>query len=425
MPLQDLTPQLRTRLNRMERGVGWFIMVATLLLIGGFGYYIYNTAQKKGWFAEKARYFTYAKTATGLAVGDHVKLIGFDVGQITRIVPMPAWGSGVDQNVYVEFVVVNDKEDYSGYLWTEGSHVKFADSGFLGNRQLDLTRGTGGYGTYLSYHVGQMSLNEIKGAPNLGKLRLGEEIYEGTNLAMKAWLPVSTNLDRIAGLGHTNIWIIDPTKAGHKLAAMWNAQGHHYENVTKASKYELSPEEPPALTERMQAMVAQVQSALPSFFQLTNQLSTVLSNAAALTSNLTVVSQDARVAVTNLVVITSNLRNPEGSLGEWLVPTNLNQKLDLTLAGADGAVGNLNTNLITLNLTLGNLANITSNLNNQVQANSNILSNVSSIVVHSDEFVQGLKRFWLFRHLFATHPAKKPKDQRRGEPLRSPKEQSR
>jgi hypothetical protein len=50
MGLQDLTPQLRTRLNRMERAVGWFVFLATALLIFGFGYYIYKTAQSKGWF---------------------------------------------------------------------------------------------------------------------------------------------------------------------------------------------------------------------------------------------------------------------------------------------------------------------------------------------------------------------------------------
>jgi glycerol-3-phosphate acyltransferase PlsY len=33
MALQDLTPQLRTRLNRMERAVGWFVLLAAVLLI--------------------------------------------------------------------------------------------------------------------------------------------------------------------------------------------------------------------------------------------------------------------------------------------------------------------------------------------------------------------------------------------------------
>ena len=33
MGLQDLTPQLRTRLSRMERAVGWFVVLATALLV--------------------------------------------------------------------------------------------------------------------------------------------------------------------------------------------------------------------------------------------------------------------------------------------------------------------------------------------------------------------------------------------------------
>ena len=31
MALQDLTPQLRTRLNRMERAVGWFVLLGLIL----------------------------------------------------------------------------------------------------------------------------------------------------------------------------------------------------------------------------------------------------------------------------------------------------------------------------------------------------------------------------------------------------------
>jgi hypothetical protein len=50
MPTQDLTPQLRTRLSRLEKVVGWFVTVATLLLIAGLGFYIHNLAVRKGWF---------------------------------------------------------------------------------------------------------------------------------------------------------------------------------------------------------------------------------------------------------------------------------------------------------------------------------------------------------------------------------------
>ena len=48
MPVQDLTPQLRTRLSQVERAVGWFVLVATLLLLAGFAYYVYHTAERKG-----------------------------------------------------------------------------------------------------------------------------------------------------------------------------------------------------------------------------------------------------------------------------------------------------------------------------------------------------------------------------------------
>src|SRR5256885_3238510 len=53
MALQDLTPQLRTRLGRMERAVGIFVGLATLLLLSGFLYYLYHTAVRKGWFLKK------------------------------------------------------------------------------------------------------------------------------------------------------------------------------------------------------------------------------------------------------------------------------------------------------------------------------------------------------------------------------------
>src|ERR1019366_8829370 len=89
--LQDLTPQLRTRLSRMEWAVGWFVILAMLLLGFGFVYYAYNTAQRKGWLLTKAPYFTYVNSADGLLPGDTVMLMGFEVGQITRIDAQPPY----------------------------------------------------------------------------------------------------------------------------------------------------------------------------------------------------------------------------------------------------------------------------------------------------------------------------------------------
>ncbi len=188
MPLQDLTPQLRTRLNRMERGVGWFILLATILLVIGFGYYIYNTAEQRGWFKVKARYYTYVESGNGLGIGDTVKLMGFDAGRITGITPeKPSWHEVTSNNVFVEFEVV---EPNFGYLWTEGSHVEFNSSGLLGKRELDVTKGTGGYATYITQNFrDDLTVAEAEALPQLEKWRLGQDVWEDTNLVYKAWLP--------------------------------------------------------------------------------------------------------------------------------------------------------------------------------------------------------------------------------------------
>ena len=89
--------------------MGWFLLLAALLLVVAFGYYLRDTAERKGWFAVKARYYTYANSGTGLDVGDHVKLMGFNMRQITKISAMPARGRGSEHNVYVEFEVLKLK----------------------------------------------------------------------------------------------------------------------------------------------------------------------------------------------------------------------------------------------------------------------------------------------------------------------------
>ena len=148
MPLQDLTPQLRTRLNRMERAVGWFITIATLILVAGFVYYLYHTAESRGWFKVKGRYFVYVDAGDGIRVGDEVHLIGFPAGHITVVKPMsPKWGETNNDNVYVEFEVW---EEEFGYIWANDSKVQVKNSGFLNTRELDITKGTHGHATYIT-----------------------------------------------------------------------------------------------------------------------------------------------------------------------------------------------------------------------------------------------------------------------------------
>jgi len=56
MALQDLTPQLRTRLRRVEKIVSLFVVLATVLLAAGFVFYLHQTAKRRGWFIPKCRY---------------------------------------------------------------------------------------------------------------------------------------------------------------------------------------------------------------------------------------------------------------------------------------------------------------------------------------------------------------------------------
>ena len=61
--------------------------------------------------------------------------------------------------------------------------------------------------------------------------------------------------------------------------------------------------------------------------------------------------------------------------------------------------GNLNDSLLSL-------AAMTSNLNSQVQSNDQILTGISTLVVDTDNLVQGLKKHWLLRGAFpATNAA--------------------
>src|ERR1041385_6732099 len=153
MALHDLTPQLRTRLSRLEKVVGWFVTVATLLLLGGLAYYIYTLAERKGWFLKKMPYYTFVRNATGLAVGDRVKLMGFDAGDITEVTPEEP---NDYYNVYIQFRV---KEPYYGYLW-EDSVPRVGAADFLGHRFIEVTKGSNGPPTYALRDIKELSISD-------------------------------------------------------------------------------------------------------------------------------------------------------------------------------------------------------------------------------------------------------------------------
>ena len=355
MALQDLTPQLRTRLSRMERAVGIFVGLAAVLLLSGFFYYLYHTAVRKGWFLTKVTYYTYVDSAAGLKVGEPVKLMGFDAGEITKILPE---NPESEYDVYIEFKI---KEPNYGYIWFPDSRVRVIATGFLGSRFLEVTKGGSSGSTNVEYHA-----------------TYREEVVNGKKV----------------------------------VTGVWQDKEGTYAPYTKSSKYWLVADEAPPVTERLEKIAKELEQALPNILNLTNQLTAVLTNSAQATSNLNALALSARPGATNLAEITAQLREFNGSLGRWLFSTNLNQQLELAANNANAALASVDTNLVAvaekLSLSLDNLANITSNLNAQVQTNTNILSAISAAVTHTDDLVQGLKRHWLLRSAFKTRTTNQP-----------------
>jgi ABC-type transporter Mla subunit MlaD len=354
MALQDLTPQLRTRLSRMERLVGLCVFLAVVLLLTGLSFYVYSTAQRQGWFLTKASYYTYLRSGAGLAIGDTIRMMGFPAGEITVIKPEKPFtydAQGRMLDVYVEFLI---KGDNIGFIWND-SKVKVKSAGLLGARYLEITKG-------------------------------------GTSGATKNLFPTYKE------------------KHG-RLDEIYSGAAGTYTNYVAGAKYGLEADEPPELSTQMDAMVAAARDALPNFLSLTNQFRVVMDNLALTTGQLDQMLTNARPLVTNLSVITANLRDPRGSLGDWLLPTNLQQSLTQTLSAAsttlisaNSVATNADTQLTVLaaetDRTLKNVSLITSNLNKQMQVNTNMLTEISSLITNTDNMITGLKRHWLLRSAF-------------------------
>jgi hypothetical protein len=408
MALQDLTPQLRTRLSRMERAVGWFVFLAAALLLFGFGYYIFHTAERKGWFVIKAPFHTFIQSSAGLNVGDPVVMMGFPVGEITLI---HVTDVGDPHNVLVQFEI---RDKYFRYLWTGGSYVKVNSADFLGKRQLEVTRATNGYAIVVTQPVSIHSLDEAKklaaGAP--GDWQLAQDLLdEKTNVLFHAYGAVEAVLDESNApllaqcmIESNSIYVFNNKVNRKRIVASWDGRFHHYKIFKPGDDTAwLHAVETPPISDQLQAMVSQAQAALPGILSLTNKISAVLDNTANATSNLNVTIIAAQPLLTNFADISAQLREPGGPIA-WALGPNGNGQLQGALTNLNSLLVDTDTNLNALSsgigLTLENVAGITSNLNAQVQSNSNMLWGISKMVTDSDDFVQGLKRHWLLRSAF-------------------------
>jgi ABC-type transporter Mla subunit MlaD len=418
MSLQDLTPQLRTRLNKVERAVGWFVFLASALLVFGFGYYIYHTAEHKGWFKTKAQFVTYVQSSAGLKVGDPIYLMGFQVGTITLVHPRPP---GDVRHVEVRFDIL---DPYFRYIWSQGSYVK-VNSGFLGQSQLEITRGTNGYALCVTQPIYCKTIPELEQlvAAQPGEWQLSQYVFDAqSNVVFKPYQPYDglthSNLELLTSLNlpSNSVFAYNNKPDAKAIVAVWSEplQRYDFYDRKNSSPVELPAQESVPVADRLDKIIGQIETALPNFLAITNKLFAVLDNAANATSNLNSTIVNAQPLVTNFSSISDQLRVP-GGLTLWALGTNSHFQLESALTNANSLLVNADTNLnqltVEIGATLENLAGITSNLNVQVQANSNMLGGISKTVVDADDFVQGLKRHWLLRSAFKTKatnaPAKK------------------
>jgi ABC-type transporter Mla subunit MlaD len=407
MPLQDLTPELRTRLNRAERLVGWFVIIATIVLLAGFSYYMYDTAKSRGWFLTKINYATSLNDFAGFKIGDPVKIMGFPAGEITAIaLNSPEKPRGVK-------VFFNIKEPYYNFIWYDSTLAVKSD--LLKGPYLEISKGQFGvptvstnvapgkimvlnrYAVYLQYKA---LTNELLTASSNQDVRKSTLLIAATNQLMST---VTNHLD----LYYTNAIEAGYNKAPHTEAtspADWNYCW-------------IPASDAPTLEDRLGAVASQVELAVPNILVLTNQLAAVLSNANKAVGHLNDVLSEADPVLANVKTITGNLRDPHGSLGHWLLPPKLEAQLEdtlhsatQTLNSAHSTLDDTDTNLTKiatdLDKSLEHLADLTGSLNAQVQANSNLVSEISTTIVHTDSLVEGLKREWFLRGAFKT---KKPK----------------
>jgi hypothetical protein len=350
----------------------------------------------------KLNYATSLDTAEGLHLGDPITLMGFPVGEIT----------GVEANdpskTYGVTIFFQIRTPYWGYIWYD-SKVR-EDSDFLGHRSLEVLKGVNGEASAFTNEFGKLLVLDHRLAhEEYNKLLAGlKELPANKAMAEESISNEATSQLMKMIKANRDEFYTNAVHAGYTSGI--NQKMHNY--------YWIPPLQEPALSDRLASVATSVQLAMPAILGLTNQLSAILSNANVAVSQLQGTLSElngtlaqTRPTLTNLTLITDNLRNPNGSLGTWLIPTNLAAQLNETLqsardtlGSARGTLDSTDTNLTKvatdLDLTLQHLSDLTSNLAWQVSVNTNLVSEISQTIVHTDDLVQGLKREWFLRGAF-------------------------
>jgi MlaD protein len=143
MALQDVTPQLRTRLRKVEWMVVLFLIGAILLVIGAVGWWVKKTGDARGWFVLETPYYTFLESGAGVKAGTPIKMLGFTIGQVAKVEAQEDsdWARQNHYNVMVHFLI---REPYFGWIHTD-SRMRMAGTGvdLLGGSWLEITRAEG------------------------------------------------------------------------------------------------------------------------------------------------------------------------------------------------------------------------------------------------------------------------------------------
>jgi ABC-type transporter Mla subunit MlaD len=317
--------------------------------------------------------------------------------------------------MYIAFWI---KEPYDGYVWDD-SRAKVTAVDFLGKRSLEVTKGTNGSPSYLFREFREVPVDEVESLLGGNPVLFVDEIYDqtATNLLARPKQEVTAEaIQRIIAAGSVaTLRIIDTTNQTKMPTGVWNDREARYRVFGKDREsrkgYFLTPDESPALTERLEAVVNKVETALPGILSLTNQLQRVLDNTANTAAHADQLLSSAEPALTNITLLTENfatiskhLTNPRGSLGDWLIPTNLGPQLTQTLVSANALLTNSDARLAELasglDRAIDHLAGLTGELHTQVRGNTNLVTSLSRLIIDADDLVQGLKRHWLLRSAF-------------------------
>lgn len=301
--------------RRIERWVGVFVLLAVLLLLAGFGYHLYHTAQRKGWLLPRAPYFTLLQSAEGLNIGDPITMMGFNIGEITHITAEPP---ASDNRVFIGFTI---RQPYYGYIWTD-SRVLITASGLLGGRRLEVTPGKVG----------------------------GATVFEDNNQITELWI-------------HDHRVGIDKVKKGVHLQPDEDAA-----LTARAEK----------LLGQLEAALPNILAITNRLNTVLDNAGTLLTNSTALVANLNQTTTQLAPVISNAAVITANLRDPHGSLGEWVLPvdlhTNLNTSLVTLTAGLNDTLlnlaaitGNLNSQVQSNDQMLAGISRLVVDSDNLVQ----------------------------------------------------------